>query len=322
MSSVRSVFMLVALMVLVEIAGAHGSMGLRLCQTSGSQASSLQGSQITYKTFEGDILSLKVWKGNHVAVLTRRQDVRSAVMRKIVAAFDRAYEYYANATGRTPRGGAQLDGLTTIAEVENVHGNNWFGHGYVGSNGIELVPAGFDALYDGVDGRNEYDQLVFYEFGRNFLFYGKKIAYKGSEDTPAVTAGFAVLMRFLSMHAAKVAGAPFHGQPFDEFKATVESLIDTYEASPELSWENTFRINKAPQNSMDLSGTDLFASMCLHLARKYGGDQFIAKLWRAVDQQPDAKTTHDALVNFVRAASTASGKDLTLLFRNRWKWPI
>jgi len=275
-----------------------------------------------YKTFEGDTLSLTAWKGTHVAVLTSRQGVRPQIMRKIVAAFDRTYEYYANAAGRTPHGGAQLDGLTTIAEVANVHGNNWFGHGYVGAAGIEVVPAGFDLLFEGVDERNEYDQTVFYEFGRNFFFYGKKIAYKGKDDTAAVTAGFAVLMRFLSMQSAKVAGAPFHGAPFDKFKATVVSLVDAYEASPDLTWDNTIRINKAPQNSMGLSGTDLFASMCLRLAKKYGGDQFIGKLWRAVERQPDALTTQDAIVNFVRAASDAAGKDLVPLFRNRWRWPI
>lgn len=39
---------------------------------------------------------------------------------------------------------------------------------YLGATGIQVLSPYWNLLYTGVAERNEYDQVLFYEFGRNF----------------------------------------------------------------------------------------------------------------------------------------------------------
>jgi hypothetical protein len=73
---------------------------------------------------------------------------------------------------------------------------------------------------------------------------------------------------------------------------------------------------------MDLNGTDLFASFCFRLCRDHGGPKLVARLWKEAAKRPEAKSTQDAIDNFVLAASTAAGKDLGPLFAETWRWPV
>jgi hypothetical protein len=191
-----------------------------------------------------------------------------------------------------------------------------------GATGIELTPGCFRELYDGVAKRNEYDQALPYEFGRNFWFYSPQLAYKQGADSGSVVTGYAVFMRFPALAAAGVKLGPFRDRSGDEFRREVERLVDLYVADPSLTWENTLKVGAAPKNPMDLNGTDLFASFCFRLCRDYGGWKFAARLWQEAAKRPTAKTTQDAIDNFVLAGSLAAGKDLTLLFSRTWRWPV
>ena len=96
------------------------------------------------------------------------------------------------------------NGLATVAVVPSTCG---LGCSQQGRTGIELQQSLFDTLYEGVHDDGQYDQTLFYEFGRNFGFYGDKIAYKTPDEDP-ITTGYAVFMRFMAMDAVGVSPPP------------------------------------------------------------------------------------------------------------------
>lgn len=275
--------------------------------------------QVTYRTFKGEKTTLYAWTGQHVAFLTIRQDLDPSIMTKLCATFDKVYNFYVHTTGTTPKPRGLHDGRVSIAEVENTCGA---GCGHLGATGIELMPQSFQLLYDGVKERDAYDQVLPYEFGRNFWFYSDQLGYRDGDKDNAVVTGYAVFMRFAAIEAAGVALGPFRGRSGTDFRNEVIRLVDLYEADPSLTWDNTIKIDRAPANPMQLNGTDLFAGFCFQLAKQHGGPVFVRQLWQEVAKRPRANTTQQAVDNFVVAASKAAGKDLADLFATTWRWPI
>jgi len=276
-----------------------------------------QQDPINYKTIYGDIVLLYPYEGEKIALLVASPFLDKLTLTEIVSVFDQAYEYYELCTGREPFLYFKYNGLATIAQISDTCGA---GCAFLGATGIELLSPYFDILYNGVLYNREYDQVVFVELGRNFWFYGDKIEYKGSDFTGTITTGFAVFMRFMSMNYSGVDGAQFNGYDFSIFEYEVRAMFDKYIADPTLTWENTLRIGKAPNNFMGLTSTDLFASFLFQL-RDIFGESFIRQLWREVGMRPNAITTHDAVDNFVLAASAVENKNLTGLFES-WRWPV
>ena len=227
------------------------------------------------------------------------------------------YEFYTKATGREPAKNRTYEGRSTVAVVAKTCGA---GCGYLGATGIELTPDTFKTLYNGVKDRHEWDQVICYEFGRNFWFYGAAIEYKDKGDVKrSVTTGYAVFMRFMAMEAAEMKGGPFRDRTFDQFKSEVEKLVDTYEKDPKLIWSNTLRTDAAPKNALDLNGTDLFASFLFRLRKTVNDKEFVGRLCKELGKRPAAKTTQESLDNFVIAASAAARKDLSSLFVDQWR---
>jgi hypothetical protein len=274
----------------------------------------------TYQNFNGELLNLYAWEGSYTTLLSRRSDLSPTVMSAILAATDKAYLYYRNATGYKPALEKTFNGKTTIADVPATCGA---GCAYLGATGIEILNDYFDMLYNGVATNNTYDQVVFYEFGRNFWSLSNQLAYLPPDNPDAIITGFAVFMRYLSMDAAGVQGSDINGWTFPEFRARVEGMIDLYLGDPTQTWENTLRIN-SPQanNPSNLGGTDLFASFLFRLRRDYGGEVFIERLWHEAALRPAANTTQEAVDNFFLAASAAANRNLAELFTATWRWPI
>ncbi len=272
-----------------------------------------------YTSFNGEQVERYVWLGRHVAFQTVRQDLDPAAMARLCDTFDKVYEFYHDATQREPAPLRQYEGRVTIAEIEKTCGA---GCGYLGATGIELMPGCFRELYEGLLKHGEIDQALPYEFGRNFWFYGPQLAYREGADAGSVVTGYAVFMRFLALDAAGAKLGPFGHRSGKEFRREVERLVDLYVADPALNWENTLQRGAAPANPMGLGGTDLFASFCFRLCRDNGGSKYAARLWQAAGKRPVAKTTQEAIDNFVVAASVAAGKDLAPLFSKTWRWPV
>ena len=284
-----------------------------------TKAAKLTPVETEYESFEKESLERYAWVGRHVAFLTAKKDLDPAVMGKLCDTFDKVYEFYREATGREPDPVKLYRRRVTVAEVEKTCGA---GCGYLGATGIELMPGCFRELYEGVAERNEYDQALPYEFGRNFWFYSPQLAYKKDADGATVITGYAVFMRYLALDAAGAKVGRFRGRSGEEFRRRVEELVDLYVADPSLNWENTLKVGKAPRNRLGLNGTDLFASFCLRLCRDHGGSKFASRLWREAANRPAARSTQDAIDNFILAASAAAKTDLTDLFTKTWRWPM
>lgn len=276
---------------------------------------------ISYTSFDGLELTLYPHMGSEIAFLVADPSLDSETMRQIVATLDAAWRFYANSTGREPIPYSELDGRGTIAVVPSTCGGVTFDCGYLGATGIEIEPSVFARLYNGVRDRDEYDSTLFHTMARNFWFYTDQIEYKGADNTRTVTNGYAAFMRIWTLNGTGVTPGPIFGQEFKQYVSRVEGLVDLYLADPTLSWENTLRIGSAPSNPHGLVGADLFAAFVFRLTSTYG-DDFIAGLWQEVGARPAVPTTQEAVDNFVAAASTAAGADLTSLFRDEWRWPV
>ncbi len=274
---------------------------------------------VSYTSFQEKELKLHPWPGKRVVFLTKSGDLDAEVMQGLCEVFDRIWEFYRDATGREPRPRKTLDGRLTIAEVEGIGGAAW---GYLGEAGIELTPDVMKALVEKFARDGEIDQALPYEFGRNFWYYSKQLGYHKPDNSRAITTGYAVFMRMMALDAVGKKVGSFRGRTGEEFRKIMESLVDLHESHHTLTWRNTILLDKAPKNELGLNGTDLFASFCMRLARDHGGLDFVKELWKETGKRPNAKTTQDAVDNFVLAASAAAGKNLTQLFTIQWRWPV
>ncbi len=275
----------------------------------------------TYTAFDGTILQRYAWRGQHIAFLTERADLEPQVMQRLLTVFDSVYKYYAASVGGTPIPYNTVNGLLPIAEVPSTCGA---GCGYLGFTGIELLSPFWYVLYDGVQRRNEFDQVLFYEFGRNFWLFDldTPLAYKAPEDAGSVITGYAVFMRFAAMEAVGVKGSPFNSIPFPTWRSEVVRLSDRYERDRSLNLANTLFVGQGVANPIGAGATDLFASFILNLQRSYGPTTFVPRLWQAARSRPAALTTQDAVDNFVVSASIAANRNLRNYFLQQIRWTI
>jgi hypothetical protein len=270
---------------------------------------------VSYQAIDGHTETLVPWQGQQVSVLVEEGVHRSPrVMQRLVSALDAAYIYYANTTGQLPTPFHSLNGRDEIAEVTSTCGA---GCSYLGATGIEIQTQFFETLYNQVAQGNVFDQVPFYELGRNFWFWFPQLAFHSPDLDPVVT-GFAVWMRFRSMDAAGVAGAPFNGIPFETFRSQVEGLIGIYEADPSLTFAGTLAVDTSPG---PYSGTDFWASIMMQLAVRHGDQGFVQRFWHTATTLPTATTTTEAVTNWVQAASAAACVDLSPVFYDRWGFP-
>ena len=277
------------------------------------------GAAVGYTSFEGKKVSLFPWRGKRMVFLTKSDAHDPEVMAALCGVFDQVHDFYHEATGRLPEKAKELDGLITVAEVDQTCGAAC---GYLGATGIELTPGVFVELYGGWQKDQSVDQALPYEFGRNFWFYSPQLAYQKPVSDRSVVTGYAVFMRLMALDAAGAKLGPFRDRTGAEFRAIMESLVDLHEADPKSTWETTLQVDAAPENPLGLNGTDLFASFCLRLARDHGGLKFVRRLWKEVAKLPAAASTQEAVDHFVMACSAAAATDLGPLFGKRWRWPV
>jgi hypothetical protein len=274
---------------------------------------------VVYTAIDGHTETLIPWQGRNVSVLVEpgvRRDPR--VMARLVRALDRAWNYYAVTVGRLPAIAHSLNGRDEIAEVTTTCGA---GCTYIGATGTEIQTAQFEYLYRELDQHNLYDQVPFYELGRSFWFWSPQLQFQAPDQDPVVT-GFAVWMRFRSMAAARVKGAPFNGTfpptPFPTFASQIAALAGEYEADPSLTFADTLAIDKSPGL---YRGTDFWASLMMQLAARHGGQTFVERFWHHAGALPAAASTTNAVTNWVQDASYAACVDLSPVFYVRWGFP-
>ena len=77
---------------------------------------------LPYFVYDGYLVSLYPWQGQHVALLTSANDLDGDVMQDILNRIDAAYEVYLAITGQAPATYRAYNGLLTIAEVPTALG--------------------------------------------------------------------------------------------------------------------------------------------------------------------------------------------------------
>jgi serralysin len=270
---------------------------------------------VAYTAIDGHKETLTPWQGRHVSVLVEPGVTRNPeVMTKLVQALDRAWNYYASTTGRMPGIGHSLNGRDEVAEVTSTCGA---GCTYIGATGTEILTSYFESMYRQIGENDTFDQIPFYELGRSFWFWNSQLQFHSPDQDPVVT-GFAVWMRFRSMAAAHVEGAPFNGTPFATFAAQVAALAGQYEANPSLTFAETLAQDKSPGL---YGGTDFWASLMMQLAKRHGGQKFVKRFWQHAGELPVASSTTAAVTNWVQDANYAACTDLSSVFYVRWGFP-
>ena len=271
-----------------------------------------------YKSINGLDLNLYGWEGSKVMILSRNSNLNRATMFKWSKVMDSTYNFYKACTGREPTqyGPTYINNHTTIADVPASCGA---GCGYVGFTGIEMAFQFFDENYRVINENNQFDHLGFYEFGRNFWFYGAKLDYKEAGSFP-VAGAYAVFMSYMARDATGINPAPFAGMTYPQLVAQLTGLIDIYLANPSLNWGNTLAIDQGvPGTNTNAAG--LFCSFLYRLRRDYGGENFVRNIWKQAGLRPNAVTTQDAVDNFFLASCAAANKNLTALFQS-WRFPL
>ena len=264
----------------------------------------------TYTTFGGETLTMYKYEGAKTMLLAKDNTLDTVIMRKWLNAMDGAYNFYTLCTGQEPYHlpSTYINQKSTIASADPTCGA---GCGYLGATGIELLDVYFDLCFTSILFENKYEQITFYEFGRNFWFYGNKLSYLHDP----ITTGYAVFMRFMSMKYIGVDDHPSHV----EFVNSIRKLRTDYLADPSLNWSNTLGIAQGVPGS-PWGAADLFASFCFYLEETYGW-QWLQNVWKYAALRPDRVTTQDAVDNFIIASSQAVNTNLVPLFQE-WRWPV
>ena len=282
------------------------------------------GSSFIYTEFGGTTETVVPWVGDNVAVLVPKSESSSLsakTMTEVIDALDSSWSEYEFVTGQSPALDYSYDGRDSVAVVKTDSAcAGDAACSYLGVTGTEIFNSYFETLYNGVAINNQYDQALFYEFGRNFWFYGPSLA--GDEDPgttygSTVTTGFAVLMRFRTMDATGIPGGPFSGTPFPTFEAQDWALVYDYDSDLSDTFANTLAVGASPGI---YGGTDFFASI-LNLLSRYGGECFLKRFFAAASSEPAAVTDDEAVTNFVNATSQAAEVDLGPFFYTYWGFP-
>lgn len=268
---------------------------------------------VPYKGFSGEPYDLYPWFGQKVVFLTATNTLDVPTMNGALAALDSAWGIYEQMTGDDPTAYSPttLNGRDVIAVVPDAAIPGCATCSYLGFTGSEMAQTYFDVLYNGVKTNGQYDQVMFYEFGRNFWFYGLQLA----KVDPFVT-GFAIGNRFVSMDRVPVAGGPFGALTFPDFQRSILiDLLTGYLNNPALSWRNTLLTATAPPNQHGWGAADLAGAMFYRIYADYGFDAY-KSFWRSLAKQPAAVTADDTIRNFLAAANTATGRNYGFLFKD------
>ncbi|WP_143097141.1 calcium-binding protein [Myxococcus fulvus] len=294
-----------------------------------------------YTSQKGQVHSLFVWKGQYVALRTPDTttcDVNRIAM--LVDGFDRGYQFYSDVTGRTPslfRHYQNLDSMAVLPSgyVTGCASASDPACGEIAQTGIEFKYDLYNANICTEAAMSLHNQVGFYELGRNFWFYSGQLSSTNSNYAHAMTTGYAVLMRFLSMEYTGLAVSSNHAT----LHTNVKKLVDTYASAtvacgtagatstptPSNSslcykhdWTNTLLAN---QGLNSLGTTDLFASFVMRLKRVHNW-AFVFQLWRKVGALSSVTSPYSSADNFVLAASRAANVNLSDVFADAWRWPL
>ena len=302
---------------LFEEGAPHTSLGQSIPSSVSSQP------QTQYTSINGTIYDMTAWQGSHIAILVPVQAVLDPqVMANLILAFDKGWEYYAKITGREPTPHFTYGGLGTIAVVQDTCGA---GCGFLGFTGVEIIYDFFGAglhgpfpwvvgTYNDMATNQRVQQIVFYELGRNFWFYGAPLGDWG------FTTGFAVVNRYYAMLNTGFTLADEEGRFYHEQQLPV--VAATYFADSSLTASNTLGANVGVTNPTGWNGqADLSASL-LRIFREHVGETDYARFWQTLPSAPTATTAASSFGNFATVANQVTSFDFSFLFKTGWSFQV
>ena len=287
----------------------------------------------TYTSFyDGAQYTLNVWTGKHIALqIPTNAVVNQTVMDNLLRAFDKGWEYYASITGRQPAAYKTFNSLDTVSVITKTGGA---GFGVLGATGIEILPDFFgsnlqgdfpsaEGFYDAMSARNELTQIVFYELGRNFWFYGPQL---GGSDNPngdqtdwGFATGYAVVNRYYAMQTTgftvNAGDAAYHNQ-------TLPQIAMTYFSTAGATGQNTLGAKTGIVNPTGYSGSADLAAGLYRMLREHVGPSDYAMFWRTLPSAPTVSTPAGAFTNFTNVAQSASALDFSFLFKAGWTFKV
>lgn len=275
----------------------------------------------TYRSFKKAEYQMYAWEGKNVAIFTKTDKLSGLVMGRILYALDRAYESYAAITQFKPANYFTYNGKLSIAALEIEEIGCGVGCGYLGATGIELGLPLFNRLYNGVERYDQFDQVLFYELGRNFWDYQNYVKVmtvggKGNFDTDpffGVSAtGFAVYMRTISVETNKIPMQPIDFMPSNwaTYSRELKGLINRQINLSSGTFKEAFLSNK-PIDDSPLNNLFMWASVVLYFSEGQSIETYSKNFLKSLKEQKTPGSTAQVVENFVSALSFAAGKSVT-----------
>jgi len=272
----------------------------------------------------GASFKMQGWKGRHVVLIARRGKYNAKLMRSFTARLDGGWKTYTELVGRSPRMTRQVDGKATICALPAPRLSCGMGCGYVGSTGIEVAAFYQRDLPAFTANPESFAHYYFYEMGRNFFVYGHRHSL--------FTTGYAVFMRYVCMDKLKCVDNDIRTRRVIERCEQVYAdsnlrFLDTF--TNLTGGEKSNRL-KDPRTGRTITPSDqpvMYATAMLKLRKDYGGDAWVKKFLRVLQNCPavravDRATALRQCMNWLVCASAAAGADLSEVFAGRWRMPL
>lgn len=284
----------------------------------------------TYNSFKKEKFQLYAWEGENLVILTKTNTLSPNIMGRILYTLNRSYQSYATQTNFRPTLFKVHNNKATIAVLGPDEVGCGAACGYLGATGIEINQGFFNRLYNGVEKFDQYDQVLFYELGRNFWDYGNykfKLSINGlgnSETSPfwdvSIT-GFAVYMRYATAEVDSIPMQPVYSGniPWPKFVADTKSLVTLQKNSSNSNFANTFQAKKQPVGG-PLGVYDFWTSVMMHFSQGKDLAKFNTDFYAALYRQSTPTNTAGIVANFVAALSAAAGRDVSTEFYNELRF--
>lgn len=278
-------------------------------------------------------LDLYPWESKHFVLLTISNEHNPLIIGKLLAALDRSSELYDQITGNFPKyspatsiWSRTINGKSVIAEIPSQNGLNSWELISCGGNactavstlGIEIRWEVLQTTLWLIEHLDVYDQTLFYELGRTFWpqnTCASKLSFKVND--PTIT-GFAVLMRYVIMNELKLPIGSEEERSGTDHERLIIGLEQKLAERSELNLSNLFLENKV------IDGFDRnanWASIMMYLGKNYGGANFYQKFFANCNRLSTPISDAAAITNWQLQAEYAAGRELTAVFKTRWKQP-
>ena len=282
--------------------------------------------QITYQPFYPDKWKEKnystqmfPWEGERIVLLTTTSDLDPKTMAVFVKQLDAGWTLCSDLVGQSPRPFRTHNGKVTIAAVPDSSFTSGGLGAVLGMSGIEV--GGFYAP------QGDYDQVrknpekipdgFFFGIGQNHFVFTRQCGL--------ISTGIIVALRHVCDEA--VNGTAQDVEPGSQIyrfeSAFAESNVSFADAFSPFGATRPlilYDIDGRPYVHSDLN--ILIASGFLKLRKENGGNEWAKGLFRYLATCPSTVDIKGQLLNWFVSASLAAGKDLTTVFRDRWRFPF